>query len=161
MLAKVHNLNIHPYTEEFRGNKITIAPGSYVEMDEDEAEYFMQTFTFPKKDSQGRPDPLFFKKLKLEKPPLGKNKDGASDDLVCHANGQRAASAEELSAVLKSFSHMMASKDEAAESDLKKQNAVLKKANLDLKSRLQRIEDKLGFLSSESTAEGEPDAASV
>jgi hypothetical protein len=143
MMVKVHNLNIHPYTEEFRGNKISIAPNSFVEMDEDEAGYFLQTFTFPKRDSQGRPDPIFFKKLKIEKPKVDKK----PDDLICHANGQKAASVEDLNKLLVGFSHMMASKDADAEEVLKKQNTTLKKENKELKTRLEKIEEKLGFTS--------------
>lgn len=155
MMVKVHNLNIHPYTEVFRDRKITIPPQEFVEMDEDEADYFLQTFVFPKKDSQGRPDPLYFKKLKIERPKVEK----PVDNLVCHANGQRAASTGELNQLIEGFSHMLASKDEAAESEmakkhqaLKKKNQNLEKANEKLRERIARIEEKLGF-TSETTDE--------
>lgn len=144
MQVKVHNDNIYPYQEEFRGKLISIPVGEYVEMDEDEAGYFLEKFTFPKKDSQGRPDPQFFKKLRIERPPKVK----LDDDLVCHANGQKAATKEELAAVLGNFAHMLAGKDEAGEAEvLKKANASLKKENKQLKTRLQRIEEKLGLAS--------------
>jgi hypothetical protein len=149
MLVKVHNLNIHPYKEDFRGKMIVIPPNAFVEMDEDEADYFMQSFTYPKKDSQGRPDPLFFKKLKLEKPPVQ-----PKEDLICHATGQKAGSQEELAKMLSNFSHLLAAKDETAEAEsLKKQNAALKKDNKELKSRLDRIEEKLGFSAESNDAE--------
>lgn len=141
MLVKVHNLNVHPYTEKFRERTVTIEAGGYVEMDEDEAEYFMQAFTFPKKDSQGRPDPVFFKKLKLEKPKV----DASVDPLVCHATGQRAATPEEFAKVMASVTHLLHDKDAVGEVDLKKQNAALKKANGELKSRLDLIEERLGL----------------
>jgi hypothetical protein len=140
MLVKVHNTNTYPYTEEFRGNKIVIPPMGFVEMDEDEADYFMQTFTFPKKDSQGRPDPLFFKKLKLEKPKV----EATVDPLLCHATGQKAATPEEFAKVMASVTHML-HKDEAGEADLKRQNVALKKSNQELKSRLEAIEERLGL----------------
>lgn len=138
MLVKVHNLNTHPYTEEFRGQKITIPPMGYVEMDEDESLYFMETFTSPIKDSQGRPDPKFFKKLKREVPP-----PAAVDPLVCHATGQKAQTPEELAKMLAGFSHLLAGKDDAGEAEVKRQNAALKKENAGLKSRLERLEEHL------------------
>lgn len=143
MLVKVHNNNIHPYKEDFRGRTIYIESNSYVEMDEDEADYFIQAFVFPKKDSQGRPDPLFFKKLKIEKP---KVEAKADDFLICHANGQKLASKDELSNVLASFSHLLAGKDDEGESEvLRKKNKELLRSNKEMKSRLDLIEEKLGI----------------
>lgn len=151
MLVKVHNNNVHPYTEEFRGNKITIPANSYIEMDEDEADYFLQTFTFPKKDSQGRPDPLFFKKLKIEKPHVDKP---AEDLMICHANGQKAASVADLNKILAGFAHLQAGKDDAGEAEIsKKLNSALKKENKELKSRLERIEAELGLAAEDATSE--------
>jgi hypothetical protein len=142
MLVKVHNNNVHPYKEEFRGRMIEIPANDFIEMDEDEADYFLQAFVFPKKDSQGRPDPLYFKKLKIEKPKV----DKPVDDLVCHANGQKAATAAELNQMIRGFSHMLAEKDDAGEAEaLKKQNTALKKENKEMKTRLERIEEKLGL----------------
>ncbi len=138
MQVKVHNLNTFPYSEEFRGTLITIPALGFVEMDEDESLYFMETFTAPKKDSQGRPDPKFFKKLKRELPP-----PAAVDPLVCHATGQKAQSAEDLAKMLAGFSHLLAGKDEAGEAELKKQNTALKKENAGLKSRLERLEEHI------------------
>lgn len=145
MLVKVHNLNVHPYQEEFRGVLVQIPANSFIEMDEDEADYFMQKFTFPKKDSQGRPDPVYFKKLKMERPPA------KEDQFVCHANGKKFSSQEDLAKALGEFSHMLASRDDVSDEALKKQNASLKKENQKLKTRLDRIEEKLGF--SEQTDE--------
>jgi len=141
MLVKVHNHNIHPYKENFRDKTVVIPANDSIEMDEDEADYFMQTFTFPKKDSQGRPDPLFFKKLKVEKPLVEKPVDG----LVCHAKGQKVATIEELNTLVVGFSHMLANKDEAGEAEVKKQASALKRENKDLKARLEMIEQKLGL----------------
>lgn len=141
MLVKVHNLNIHPYTEKFRDRVVTIEAGGYVEMDEDEADYFIQAFTEPKKDSQGRPDPLFFKKLKLERPAVL----ASVDPLMCHATGQKAATPEEFAKVMASVSHMLAKPDEAVSGDERKANAALKKENRELKSRLERLEEHLGL----------------
>ncbi len=144
MLVKVHNLNIHPYRENFRDREIMIPAGSFIEMDEDEADYFLQAFVFPKKDSQGRPDPLYFKKLKIERPPKV-HVDEDEEDLICHANGQKYATRDELATVLKGFSHLLADKDPESETVVKKQNRDLKKENAELKSRLDLIEEKLGL----------------
>ena len=142
MLVKVHNLNVHPYREKFREKLIEIEPAGYVEMDEDEAEYFLQTFTFPKKDSQGRPDPIYFKKLKIEKEKVEK----PVDTLICHANGQKAATVEDLNRLVVGFSNMLASKDEEGEAEVvRKQNKDLRKENKELKTRLELIEEKLGI----------------
>ncbi len=139
MMVKVHNLNVHPYKEEFRGRMIVIPANDCIEMDEDEAVYFMESFVYPKKDSQGRPDPLFFKKLKIERPKV----ETTVDPLVCHANGQRAASAEDLSKLLSAFSHMAAAKDAGLEAEVSsKKNLELKKENKELKGRLDRVEDE-------------------
>lgn len=154
MMVKVHNLNTHPYTEVFRGNTVRIPANDSIEMDEDEADYFLQSFTFPKKDSQGRPDPQFFKKLKIEKPKVEK----PVDDLVCHANGQKAASVDDLNKIVSGFSHLLAAKDESGEAEvLKRQNSALRKENKEYKSRLEAIEEKLGLTSSAE----KPDAESL
>lgn len=154
MNVKVWNDNIYPYTEDFRGTKYTIPAQSFIEMDEDEAEYFKATFTFPVKDSQGRPDPKFFKKIRIEIPEDVQMLRQQKDSLVCHANGQKAVSATELAQILGNFSHMLAGKDEAGEEEVfKKQNKDLKKENKELKARLDLIEQKLGLIGSNTNEE--------
>jgi hypothetical protein len=144
MLVKVWNENTHPYTEKFRNVLRVIEPKSYIEMDEDEAEYFLAKFTAPVKDAQNRPDPRFFKKLRIERSADHQKKQ--DNQLVCHANGQKAATAQELKEVLSNFTHMLADKDDTAEAEaLKVQNKELKKENKVLKSRLEIIEEKLGL----------------
>ncbi len=135
-LVKVWNDNIYLYEEKFRGRLIEIDPNSYIEMDEDEAENFKAAFTFPHRDEQGRPDPRFFKKIRIEKP---KVEESADDNLICHANGQKVSSVDELTKVLSNFSHMLA-KDDEAEAEAKKH---LKKENKELKERLSTIEKLL------------------
>ena len=44
-----------------------------------------------------------------------------------------------------SVTHLLHDKDAVGEVDLKKQNAALKKANGELKSRLDLIEERLGL----------------
>jgi hypothetical protein len=141
MQVKVHNLNVHPYSEHFRGKLVTIPAMGFVEMDEDESLYFMETFTPPKKDSQGRPDPVYFKKLKREMPEAA-----PVDPLMCHASGQKAQTVEELAKMIAGYAHLQAGKDEAGEAEIKKQNAALRKENSGLKSRLAAIEERLGIV---------------
>lgn len=140
-MVKVHNLNVHPYKEFFVDRMIEIPANDFVEMDEDEAERFVAKFTFPKKDGQGRPDPLYFKKLKIVR---DKPKEAAVDPLVVHATGQKAANEAELKSILSGLSHLLV-KDEEAEESIKKQNKELKKENKELKTRLEIIEEKLGL----------------
>ena len=136
MLVKVWNDNIHPYREMFRNQEIVIEAGSFIEMDEDEALYFEGTFVFPRKNEQGVPDPLFFKKIRREAtPPV------EVDPLLCHANGQTAKSDAEFKELVGAFKHLLV-KDDSAEAERTK---ALKKENKDLKSRLERLEEHLGL----------------
>jgi hypothetical protein len=67
MNVKVHNLNVHPYSEEFKGIDINIEPGGYYEMDYYEAKMFLGKMgTPPKKLANGLFDPKSFKKLKID-----------------------------------------------------------------------------------------------
>lgn len=156
MLVKVWNHNVHPYSEKFRDQLITIQPNQFIEMDEDEADYFLQTFTFPVKDPQGRPDAKHFKKLKIEIPQELIDARKARDPLVNHANGQRVSSAQELAESLMQFKHLLAEKPAGEESDLlAKNNKMLAKENKLLKTRLQLIEERLGLLKEEEATNAE------
>lgn len=67
MNVKVHNLNIHPYKEEFKGIDILIEPGGFYEMDYFEAKLFLSKIgTPPKRMANGLFDPKSFKKLKID-----------------------------------------------------------------------------------------------
>ena len=143
MLVKVHNLNIHPYNEKFSGQDIHIPAGGFIEMDDDQAELFLQKFTFPVKNEMGLHDPKFFKKLKIEREHVPQ---AVVDPLMCHASGRKAASKEELVAMLDSYSHLRAEDKEAeeaakkADSELKRENKKLREENKEFKSRLERLE---------------------
>ena len=125
MLVKVHNLNIHPYNEKFAGQDISIPAGGFVEMDDDQAELFLQKFTFPVKNEMGLHDPKFFKRLKIERP---YTPQAPVDPLMCHASGQKAASKEELGALLDKYSHLRA-EDREAEEAARKAEGELKREN--------------------------------
>lgn len=150
MQVRVLNLNKFPYKEKFREQMIEIPAHGEIHMDEDEAEYFLQAYTPPIRDAQGRPDPQHFKMLKIHPEDLKAVRDKASNpSLVCHANGQKAISQGELAQILGNFSHMLADKDETAEVEvIKKQNTALKKEKQELKTRLELIEEKLGLRAS-------------
>lgn len=143
MLVKVHNLNIHPYNEKFGGQDIHIPANDFVEMDEDQADQFLQKFTFPVKNEMGLHDPKYFKKLKIERPFV---QHAEVDPLVCHASGQKAATKEELAVMLSRFAHLAAKDEEAekaakySESELRRENKQLKAENKDFKTRLERLE---------------------
>ncbi len=152
MDVRVVNTNIHPYRERFRDKDIVIEANSHILMDQDEAYYFLETFCPPVKDAQGRRDPKFFKKLNIHPEDLKKIREDAvknANPMVCHANGQKAATKEELAQLLGNFSHMLADRDDSAESEVKKANKDLKKENKELKSRLEIIEEKLGLRDTE------------
>src|SRR3990167_10393458 len=152
MQVRVQNLNSYPYKERFRDRDIVIEPNSDILMDEDEADYLMGTFVFPVKDSQGRPDPKFFKKLKIHPDDLKALRDSNNkSSMVCHANGQKAVSQEELAKILSNFQHMLAPTNEDGEAEaVKKQNSALRRENKELKSRLELIEEKLGLGASQN-----------
>lgn len=156
MQVRVQNLNIHPYREKFRDYDIEIPAGGELLMDYDEADAFLQTYRAPVKDGQGRPDPLYFKKLRIH--PEDKARiieQAAGNELVCHASGGKAGSLEELNKMLKNYTHLLADKDAAVEGErvkatdtlemLKKENQLLKRENKEYKSRIELIEERLGL----------------
>lgn len=66
MKAKVWNDNIYPYSEMFRGDKITIAPGQFIEMDYMDAVQFRGTMNSISYDADGAPRPESYKKIRIE-----------------------------------------------------------------------------------------------
>lgn len=137
MLVKVWNDNVHEYREKFRDMHIIIPAQTFIEMDEDEAIYFKSAFTFPMKDAQGKPDPKYFKKIRLEYPETYHGAD--VDPLVCHANGQKASSEAALEKLLTQFSDRMAKDDELD----KRSSKNLKKQNDELLTRIEALEKLL------------------
>jgi hypothetical protein len=65
MKVQVVNDNTYPYTEEFKGQKITIEPKGHVEMERDDAVLFLGTFSPISYDVDGNPHPKSYKKLKI------------------------------------------------------------------------------------------------
>jgi len=65
-MTRITNLNDYPYEENFKGNKIYIAPKDSIEMESGEALLFKGTMGTPPRLKNGVPDPRFFKWLKFE-----------------------------------------------------------------------------------------------
>jgi hypothetical protein len=65
MKVQVVNDNVHPYSEEFKGQKITIEPKGHIEMERDDAVLFLGTFNSIIRTVDGNPDPISYKKLKI------------------------------------------------------------------------------------------------
>lgn len=99
-MVKVWNDNVHPHKEMFKGVEITIPPGGSVEMDYIEAVEFKGQFTPPKTDGSGKPDPRFFKKIRVEQPKEPVFKETPN---VLHATGQVADSAAAVLQMARAF----------------------------------------------------------
>jgi len=63
-MARVWNLDTQPYTEEYRGQTITIEPEKFIVMDPNEAALFLKAFTPVIKDGRGQY--INPKKLRME-----------------------------------------------------------------------------------------------
>lgn len=66
MEVKVWNDNSHPYTEEFKGQKIEIPAGKFVKMEKEEAILFLGQFNSITRDVHGNPSPKSYKRLRVE-----------------------------------------------------------------------------------------------
>jgi hypothetical protein len=66
MKVAVRNRNEHDYSEEFRGVKLSIPAGGYIEMERDDAVYFLGQCNSIVRDVDGRPKPESYKKLYIE-----------------------------------------------------------------------------------------------
>ena len=99
--VKVWNDNIYPHTETFKGEKINIPAGSYVEMDWEEAIEFKGQFTgIAPLGPDGKPDARYFKKIRLDAPSEPIFKD---EKLINHADGKKYDTRDELLAALAEF----------------------------------------------------------
>jgi len=88
--VKVWNRGPHEYREEFKGEKIKIKPGGYVEMDYYEAEQFLGTFRPIFKDKSDRQDKRSYKCLEIDPDDKKRyldhanNNTGVEKAFVCH-----------------------------------------------------------------------------
>lgn len=101
-LVKVWNDNVHPHTEKYKGDMITIPAGGFVEMEWEEGIQFKGQFTglAPIVPETGQPDARKFKMIRVDAPATPIFKDAP---LVNHATGELAASQAELNAIVKAF----------------------------------------------------------
>lgn len=130
ILSKVWNDNKFVHVEKYKGETVTIMPGSFVEMTPDDAEQFKGQFT-PPRIFKGAPDPKFFKMIRIEHP---ENYGEEAMKYVCPVTGRKYDSAEELNASLARYSHLRhkAEDDPAASSSLRAEIDELKAQIRDL-----------------------------
>ena len=67
MQVKVWNDNEHPFTDNFKGDVVTIPPKKYVEMEYYEAHEFKGKYSPIKVDGDNQPLPTSFKMIRIEK----------------------------------------------------------------------------------------------
>lgn len=132
--VRVWNDNVHPHTEMFKGDLITIPAKECIEMDWEEAIEFRGQFTGIKLLGDDTPDPRGYKMIRVEAPkePIFKE-----PPLVNHANGATALTREELEKSLAMFAHMRAAPDPQAET-------TSKPSYDDLVNRLAALEKMVG-----------------
>jgi hypothetical protein len=90
--VKVWNDNVHDFEQDFKGVKIKIPAGKFVEMDFYDGSQFLQKFYPPVVDGMGRHDPRGFKMLRLDPPipDFSKDKEDAEDEeFKCHSCGEK------------------------------------------------------------------------
>lgn len=97
-LVKVRNLNVHPFSQKFRGDTLRIAAGDYIEMDEEDAVQFLGQFYPFKLDNKGNHMPEHFKMLRIEKDPGQIVKDHVTNKFMCPACKEQTSSYVELEA---------------------------------------------------------------
>jgi len=91
-LVKVHNRNVYPLEEDFKGQRIYIAPNSHIEMDYEEAVQFRGQYHQPLFDKGGVQDPRSYKYIVIDKEDekrIYNQRGNVSDDeksekFVCH-----------------------------------------------------------------------------
>lgn len=120
MKVRVWNDNVHPHTEQFKGQTVSIAPkgtvdgagepANFVEMDFEDAIQFKGQFTPPVLGADDAPDPRHYKMIRVDWP---KQPAVKADPLVCHADGTTAGSAAELAAKILQFSDLRVRDEEA------------------------------------------------
>lgn len=91
-LVKVWNDNKYPFSDTFKGDKITIGPGEHIEMDWDDAVEFRGQFYPPEFDGSGNQKAQSFKMIRVE----GKPPHYESAKWTCAACGQGFANKQGL-----------------------------------------------------------------
>jgi hypothetical protein len=96
-LVRVWNENDYVFVDpDFQGTKVTVEPGNYIEMDEDDASKFLAKYSPVRKTADGHNfDPRCFKKLRIE---TLRQELADSADLINHATGKVHETEESLKA---------------------------------------------------------------
>lgn len=106
--VKVWNDNVHAHVEDFKGAKIAIPAGGFVEMDWEEAIEFKGQFTpMAPPDCPASEKAKYYKKIRID----GKATVQANP-LTCHADGSKAENESELNAKLLQFADRIVKDDE-------------------------------------------------
>lgn len=98
MKVRVWNDNTHPHTEMFKGDKIHIPAGKYVEMEFYEAHEFRGQYTPILRDFDGNPVESSYKKIRIEKIEGATAKDEGQPEgkVSCQACGKGFLSSKDL-----------------------------------------------------------------
>lgn len=138
-LVRVWNDNVYPHEERFKGKLITIEPGQYIEMDDDDAQMFKGQFTQILKRGDGTFDPRSFKKIRVERLEA---KNVELNPLFHHATGKVAKTQAEFDSWQRQYKHLMVDADERAKVDkaeTDEQLAALKADNAELRKEIQGL----------------------
>ncbi len=142
MIVKVHNDNVHDHKEEFKGTKLLIPAGGFIEMEYEEAVQFQGQCTgIAPVGEDGAPDARFFKMIRVDhvKPEEVFKDDG----LTNHLNGRKASTAEELRAVLAEFAHLRVVDKDAEASAPKADSDVVNELKRQVAELTALVKDKL------------------
>ena len=119
--TRVYNDNKIEHVEMFKGQAIRIAPGGYVEMEDEDAVLFKSQFRTPKFDKSGRNQTLeSMKVLRLEPVVNGAEKEAPQDEAFrCHKCGKTAANKAGLLAHIRA-NHVESMVDDDAKKEMQK-----------------------------------------
>ncbi len=133
--VKVHNDNVHPHKEMFKGIEVVIPAKSFIEMDFEEACELKGQFTPIVYISEGNPDARFYKMLRVEWPKPEMTKIEYRNPVT----GARYDTAAQLAASLTEFDHLRV-RDEDAERELRTGTTPSTEV-AELRAELQELKD--------------------
>ena len=103
-LVKVYNDNVHPFTQKFKGEVITVPAKSFIEMELEEAVAFKSYPSPMKFDGMGQQDPKSYKMLRVEGSDVAKAVGERVQAYRCHQDGSLHPTKEALEAHVKQIS---------------------------------------------------------
>jgi hypothetical protein len=125
--VRVWNDNVHPYSENFQGQKIHIDSKSFIVMDQEKAEQFRCTYNGVKRDKHDQPDPRYFKMIRIEYGEV-KATEIKRDENQCLACKYKASGKADLDEHVKANHEAQITKDDEAEAEIKKRGPRKKSA---------------------------------